>query len=130
MNLYNRNLYYIIIMNEIGKIYEKPWGSYRTIEQKDNYQIKHIRVQPRKRLSLQYHFKRDEHWIIIKGIGTCQLDNKSIELGLNDTIFIPRESKHRMTNNTDEFVEFIEIQIGDYLGEDDIIRIEDDFGRI
>ena len=117
-------------MNEIGKIYERPWGYYRTIEQKGNYQIKYIRVKPRKRLSLQYHFKRDEHWTIIKGSGIAQLNDKSIELGINDTIFIPRESKHRMTNNTDEFVEFIEIQIGDYLGEDDIVRLEDDFGRI
>ena len=117
-------------MNEIGKIYERPWGYYRTIEQKGNYQIKFISVKPRKRLSLQYHFKRDEHWTIIKGTGTIQLNDKSIELGVNGTIFIPKESKHRITNNTNEFVDFIEIQIGDYLGEDDIIRIEDDYGRI
>ena len=117
-------------MNETGKIYERPWGYYRTIEQKANYQIKHITVKPGKRLSLQYHFKRDEHWTIIKGKGIAQLNDKSIELRINDTIYIPKESKHRMTNNTDEFVEFIEIQIGDYLGEDDIVRLEDDFGRI
>ena len=101
-------------MNEIGKIYERPWGCYRTIEQKANYQIKHITVNPRKRLSLQYHLKRDEHWTIIKGKGMAQLNDTPIELGINDTIFIPKESNHRMTNNTDEFVEFIEIQIGDY----------------
>jgi mannose-6-phosphate isomerase len=117
-------------MNETGKIYERPWGCYRTIEQKGNYQIKHIKVNPRKRLSLQYHFKRDEHWTIIKGTGIAQLNDKSIVLGINDTIFIPKKSKHRITNNTDDFVEFIEIQIGDYLGEDDIVRLEDDFGRI
>tara|TARA_Y100000816_G_C26036544_1_gene542724 strand:- start:489 stop:842 length:354 start_codon:yes stop_codon:yes gene_type:complete len=117
-------------MNKIGIIYERPWGDYRTIEQKENYQIKHIRVKPRKRLSLQYHFKRVEHWTIIKGTGIAQLDNKLIKLGINDTIFIPKESKHRISNNTDEFLEFIEIQIGDYLGEDDIVRLEDDFGRI
>ena len=112
------------------KTVEKPWGCYRTIEQKANYQIKHITVKPRKRLSLQYHFKRDEHWTIIKGKGVAQLNDTPIELGINDTIFIPKESKHRMTNNTDESVEFIEIQIGDYLGEDDIVRLEDDFGRV
>ena len=117
-------------MNEPGIIYERPWGDYRTIEQKENYQIKHIRVKPGKRLSLQYHFKRDEHWTIIRGRGIAQLNDKSIELGINDIIFIPKESKHRMINNTDEFVEFIEIQIGSYLGEDDIVRLEDDFGRI
>ncbi len=117
-------------MNEIGKIYERPWGYYRTIEQKRNYQIKFISVKPRKRLSLQYHFKRDEHWTIIKGTGIVQINDKSIELGVNGTIFIPKESKHRITNNTDEYVDFIEIQIGDYLCEDDIVRVEDDFGRI
>ena len=117
-------------MNEIGKIYERPWGYYRTIEQKDNYQIKHIKVKPGKRLSLQYHFKRDEHWTIVKGKGIVQLNDTSIELGVNEAIFIPKEAKHRITNNTDQFVEFIEIQIGDYLGEDDIVRLEDDFGRI
>jgi mannose-6-phosphate isomerase len=117
-------------MNEAGVLYERPWGCYRTIEQKDNYQIKHIKVNPRKRLSLQYHFKRDEHWTIIKGKGMAQLDDKSIELEINDTIFIPKESKHRMINNTDECLEFIEIQIGSYLGEYDIVRLQDDFGRI
>ena len=116
-------------MNEVGKIYERPWGFYRTIEQKDNYQIKHIKVKPGKRLSLQYHYKRAEHWTIIKGTGIAQLNDKSIELTVNDTIFIPKEATHRITNNTDNFVEFIEVQIGDYLGEDDIVRIEDDFGR-
>jgi len=117
-------------MNEVGIIYERPWGYYRTIEQKENYQIKYITVKPKNRLSLQYHFERDEHWTIIKGTCVVQLDDKSIELGVNDTIFIPKQSKHRIINNTDEFVELIEIQIGNYLGEDDIVRLEDDFGRI
>tara|TARA_E500000178_G_C16394639_1_gene475926 strand:+ start:72 stop:434 length:363 start_codon:yes stop_codon:yes gene_type:complete len=117
-------------MNQEGIIYERPWGTYRTIEQKDNYQIKHIVVKPGKRLSLQYHHHRDEHWTIIKGKGSMQLDENVIEMTLNDRIFIPKESKHRMSNLTDSDVEFLEIQIGDYLGEDDIVRIEDDFGRL
>ena len=117
-------------MNQVGEIYTRPWGTYRTIEQKDNYQIKHIIVKPNKRLSLQYHFKRDEHWTVIKGNGIVDLDGKEHELSVNGSIFIPKESKHRMTNRTSEDVEFIEIQIGDYLGEDDIVRVEDDFGRI
>jgi len=116
-------------MNEIGRVYDRPWGSYRTIEQRQNYQIKHIKVYPGKRLSLQYHFKRDEHWTIIKGTSVTQLDDASIEMTVNESIFIPRKSKHRITNATDEIVEFIEIQIGEYLGEDDIVRLEDDFGR-
>ena len=117
-------------MNEIGKVYERPWGTYRTIEHKDNYQLKKITVNPNQRLSLQYHYKRDEHWTVIKGKGVVQLDDKEYELGLNETIFIPKKAKHRMTNRSDEIVEFIEIQIGDYLGEDDIVRVEDDYGRL
>ena len=117
-------------MNIVGKIYERPWGFYRTIEQRDNYQIKHIIVKPGKRLSLQYHFKRDEHWTIVKGTGTVQLNDKTTDLSVNGSIYIPKEATHRITNNTGENVEFIEVQIGEYLGEDDIVRIEDDFGRV
>ena len=116
-------------MNIVGKIYERPWGTYRTIEQRENYQLKHIVVKPSKRLSLQYHHHRDEHWTVIKGKGTVQLDEKSIDLELNGRVFIPKLSKHRMSNYTEEDVEFLEIQIGDYLGEDDIVRVEDYFGR-
>ena len=117
-------------MNEVGKIYERPWGTYRTIEQRANYQLKHITVKPGKRLSLQYHHHRDEHWTIIKGNGVAQLDDASIQLGVNESIFIPKKALHRITNETDSVIEFIEIQIGDYLGEDDIVRVEDDFGRV
>ena len=78
---------------------------------------------------LQYHYKRAEHWTIIKGTGLVRLNDEEILLNVNDSIFIPKEALHRVTNNTDKYVEFIEIQIGDYLGEDDIVRIEDDFGR-
>ena len=66
-------------MNVVGQIYERPWGTYRTIEQKDNYQIKHIVVKPGKRLSLQYHYHRDEHWTVIKGKGTVQLNEDMTE---------------------------------------------------
>ena len=117
-------------MNEIGKIYNRPWGSYRTIEQRENYQIKHIIVYPGQRLSLQYHLKRDEHWTIIKGIGKMQLDEEIFELSINESVYIPKQSKHRITNQSNSNIEFIEIQIGTYLGEDDIVRLSDDYGRI
>lgn len=116
-------------MNKVGETYTRPWGTYRTIEQRANYQIKHIVVNPGKRLSLQYHHKRDEHWTFIKGTGSVRLDDETKSLSVNDSIYIPKLSKHRVTNDTEHPVEFIEIQIGDYLGEDDIVRIEDDFGR-
>tara|TARA_B100000902_G_C27316893_1_gene921882 strand:- start:1533 stop:1886 length:354 start_codon:yes stop_codon:yes gene_type:complete len=117
-------------MNEEGQIYERPWGTYRTIEQSGNYQVKHIVVYPGKRLSLQYHEHRNEHWTIVKGKGVAQLNDKSIKMDVGSFIVIPKLSKHRMTNETEENLEFIEIQVGEYLGEDDIVRIEDDFGRI
>jgi len=116
-------------MNKIGIIYNRPWGNYRTIEQNDNYQLKKICVHPNKRLSLQLHYHRDEHWTIIKGFPLVQVGDEIKEMKVNDYVFIPKETKHRITNNTNEQIEFIEIQIGDYLGEDDIVRLEDDFGR-
>lgn len=116
-------------MNQEGKLYERPWGTYRTIEQRENYQIKHIVVFPHKRLSLQYHNHRAEHWTLIKGEGIATIDKQDITMKVNDSVYIPIEKIHRMKNITSENVEFIEIQVGDYLGEDDIVRIEDDFGR-
>ena len=117
-------------MNEVGKTYERPWGTYRTIELGSNYQIKHIIVHPNKRLSLQYHHHRDEHWTVIKGQGVAQVDDETINMGVNDSIVISKLSKHRISNHGEDDLEFIEIQIGEYLGEDDIVRIEDDFDRI
>lgn len=118
-------------MNEVGKTYERPWGTYKTIEQINNYQVKHITVYPEKRLSLQYHSHRNEYWTVVKGEGVAQLDDKIIKMSIGDFIVIPKLSKHRMTNQSkSENLEFIEIQVGNYLGEDDIVRIEDDFDRM
>jgi len=117
-------------MNEVGQIYQRPWGTYKTIEQSNNYQVKHIVVYPGKRLSLQYHKHRNEHWTIVNGKGTAQLNDKSIKMDVGSFIVIPKLAKHRMSNETEENLEFIEIQVGSYLGEDDIVRVEDDFGRI
>lgn len=121
-------------MNQIGHVYTRPWGTYRTIEQtsKDtnNYQIKHIVVFPKKRLSLQYHEHRHEHWTVIQGSGVATIDGTEIPMEVHSSVYIPVRSSHRMTNPTDKPMEFIEIQLGSYLGEDDIVRLEDDFGRI
>lgn len=110
----------------------RPWGWYININGNDysGSKVKRITVLPGKRLSLQSHNFRSEHWVITNGKATVQLGDKEIELKVNDHVFIPVLEKHRMENKSDQLVEFVETQIGDYLGEDDIVRYQDDFGRV
>lgn len=108
----------------------RPWGWYINVkEDKNNFKIKHICVYPNKRLSLQSHNKRSEHWVIVKGYSKVQVGRDELLLHKNQNIYIPKETLHRIENIGLENMEFIETQIGDYLEEDDIIRYEDDFGR-
>lgn len=109
----------------------RPWGWYINVEGNDHtgFKVKRIGVYPGKRLSLQSHNNRSEHWVITKGKARVQLNEEFFEMGPNDHIYIPLEALHRMENIGDEMVEFVETQIGEYLGEDDIVRYEDDFGR-
>ena len=107
----------------------KPWGKFFVIEENENYKIKRIEVEPGQRLSYQYHNKRSETWIIIKGkckITIEDLENKNKK---GDVIQIPQGAKHRVENIGKHKLVFIEIQIGEYFGEDDIIRIQDDYKR-
>lgn len=92
--------------------------------------VKRIGVYPGKRLSLQSHKQRSEHWVVVKGQAKVQVGEDFHLLHKNQSVYIPVGVLHRMENVGDEMVEFIETQIGDYLGEDDIVRYEDDFGRI
>lgn len=110
----------------------RPWGWYINIEGNDysGSKVKKIVVLPGKRLSLQSHNYRHEHWVITKGTPIVQLGETFIKMKENEHIYIPIKEKHRMENKTNKIVEFIETQIGEYLGEDDIIRYQDDFGRI
>jgi mannose-1-phosphate guanylyltransferase/mannose-6-phosphate isomerase len=110
----------------------RPWGYYINIEGNDysGFKVKRIVVYPSKKLSLQYHNKRSEHWTIIKGTVKVQVGEDQHLLHKNQSIYIPVGVQHRIENVGDDLVEFIETQIGDYLGEDDIVRIEDDFGRV
>ena len=110
----------------------KPWGFYVNVHGNDynGFKIKHILVYPNKKLSLQSHNNRSEHWVITKGIAKVQLDDYFFILNKDQHIYIPINSKHRIENIGQFDLEFTETQIGDYLGEDDIIRYEDDFGRI
>lgn len=108
----------------------RPWGEYFVIHDEKNYKIKRIEVNPSSRLSYQYHNGRAETWVIIKGKARVIIDGSSELYRAGDTILIPRKSKHRIENITDEILVFIEIQTGDYFNEDDIIRVEDDYNRL
>ena len=110
----------------------RPWGYYVNIEGNDDsgFKVKRIAVYPGKRLSLQSHHFRSEHWVIVKGNAKVQVDQEEIFLKKDQSVYIPIKTLHRIENIGEELLEFTETQIGDYLGEDDIIRYEDDFGRI
>ena len=110
----------------------RPWGWYKNIEGDDynGFKVKLIAVFPGKRLSLQSHKYRSEHWVITKGCAKVRVDDKEIILEANQHVFIPKGALHRIENIGTELLQFTETQIGEYLGEDDIIRYDDDFGRV
>jgi mannose-6-phosphate isomerase len=108
----------------------RPWGEYYVIHDEKKYKIKRIEVNPSSRLSYQYHNGRAETWIIINGKAKVLIDGFSKEVKSGDTVLIPRKSKHRIENISNETLIFIEIQTGEYFDEDDIVRIEDDYNRI
>ena len=109
---------------------ERPWGRYSIIEDNNNYKIKRIEVNPKSRLSYQYHMQRSESWTIIKGQGIVTLDGVEHKISAGESIKINKEAKHRIQNPSDTILVFIEVQTGTYFGEDDIVRIEDDYNRI
>src|SRR5512136_3368617 len=108
----------------------RPWGSYTILEARETYQVKRIEVLPAKRLSYQRHQKRDEHWVIVEGEAIVTLEGKDIPLSPGGSVGIPRMAAHRILNPGKSLLIFIEVQKGDYFGEDDILRLEDDFGGI
>lgn len=107
----------------------RPWGTYTILEENHKYKIKRIVVKPGKRLSLQKHFHRSEHWIVVEGTALVSLGDKKILLRPNESTYIPMGELHRLENPGKVDVVLIEAQVGEYLGEDDILRIEDDFQR-
>ncbi len=117
------------LLQRLKKEDHRPWGYYVVLSDLDDHKVKRIVVYPRKRLSLQSHKRRSEHWMVVSGKGAVTLDSREIELKPGDSVDIPVGTRHRMTNREDEPVVFIEVQTGDYFGEDDIQRYEDDFGR-
>jgi mannose-6-phosphate isomerase len=108
---------------------ERPWGRYEVLSTSDFHQVKNIYVLPGKRLSYQRHEKRAEHWFIVTGDARITLDGDSFEMSAGDSIDIEIGVAHRIENIGSEELIFTEVQTGTYFGEDDIERIEDDFGR-
>ena len=107
----------------------RPWGSYTVLEEAPTFKVKRIEVLPGKRLSYQKHAQRAEHWVVVAGTAKVTLDGREITVRNGEAIDIPVGSAHRVENpGTDDLI-FIEVQRGNYLGEDDIVRLEDDFGR-
>ena len=118
-----------LISNSLKEVDERPWGKYEVLLDADNVKVKRITVNPGQRLSYQYHNKRKEQWTIVEGNLTIILDDEKVFRNKGESITIPLGAKHRAWNETDEPVIFIEVQTGTYFGEDDIIRIEDDYAR-
>ena len=105
------------------EIYEKPWGTYEILHRGEGFQIKRIEVLPAMRLSLQQHSKRSEKWILTQGTGVVTLVSRSIPVERGSAIDIPVQAIHRIHNTSDEKLVFIEIQLGEYLSEGDIVRL-------
>ena len=115
--------------NTHRKVY-RPWGWYDSIELGEHFQVKRLHVKPGAKLSLQIHHKRAEHWVVVSGTATATNGEEILTLEAGDSTFIPIGKMHSLENKADEPLEIIEVQSGTYLGEDDIIRFEDMYGRI
>jgi mannose-1-phosphate guanylyltransferase/mannose-6-phosphate isomerase len=107
----------------------RPWGSYQSVDNGERHQVKRIIVKPGQRLSLQKHYHRSEHWIVVRGAARVTVNNEVKTVHENESIYIPMGAVHRLENPGKIILELIEVQTGSYLGEDDIIRIEDDYRR-
>ena len=108
---------------------QRPWGSYEGIDNGERFQVKRIIVNPGEKLSLQMHHHRAEHWIVVKGTALVTNGDEEILLAENESTYIPLGEKHRLANPGKIPLELIEVQSGTYLGEDDIVRFEDTYGR-
>ena len=107
----------------------RPWGSYDSLENADGFQVKRLIVKPGAVLSLQKHAHRAEHWAVVRGKAQITKNDDVFEMSVNESTYIAIGDIHRIANPFDEDVHIIEVQCGDYLGEDDIVRLEDDYGR-
>jgi mannose-6-phosphate isomerase len=107
----------------------RPWGTFTVLDEGEGFKVKRIEVFPGKRLSYQKHSRRAEHWVVVQGTAKVTLDDREIVVEAGEAIDIGIGSAHRVENPGEQTLLFIEVQRGDYLGEDDIVRLQDDFGR-
>jgi mannose-6-phosphate isomerase len=109
---------------------DRPWGSFHVIDEEPGYKVKRIVVNPGGRLSLQSHKHRAEHWTVASGVATVTVGKSVMKLTASQSVDIPKGEIHRLENDGEELAVIIEVQFGDYLGEDDIVRYEDVYNRI
>ena len=107
----------------------RPWGTFTVLDEADGFKVKRIEVLPGKRLSYQKHAQRAEHWVVVNGTAVVTLDDRELTVDAGEAIDIAIGAAHRVENRGAETLVFIEVQRGAYLGEDDIVRLQDDFGR-
>jgi|TARA_B100001964_G_C14086585_1_gene532831 mannose-6-phosphate isomerase-like protein (cupin superfamily) len=107
----------------------RPWGSFTVLDESDGFKVKRISVNPGHKLSLQYHHHRSEHWTVVQGVATVTVGEDIKKVEVNESVYIPLKEKHALANEGEELMQLIEVQVGDYLGEDDIVRLEDRYGR-
>lgn len=115
----------------VNEFDERPWGNYTVLDESERFKVKRIEVLPEKRLSYQKHKRRAEHWFVVRGTAKVTLNDEEILVKTGEAIDIALGDAHRVENpDAKELLVFIETQTGDYFGEDDIVRLEDDFGRM
>jgi mannose-1-phosphate guanylyltransferase/mannose-6-phosphate isomerase len=110
-------------------VVNRPWGSYESVDSGSRFQVKRIVVKPGAKLSLQMHHHRAEHWVVVSGTALVTCDDRQFLLPENESTFIPQGAQHRLENPGKVPLHLIEVQSGGYLGEDDIVRFEDNYGR-
>jgi len=116
-------------MSEGDTLVHRPWGQYMKLYQESGVWVKRVEVDPGHRLSLQKHHKRSEKWIVVRGVGVAVINDKEYPLGPGAIVDVPKEAVHRMANTGEQKLVFIEVACGDYLAEDDISRLQDDYVR-
>ena len=107
----------------------RPWGAYTILEEGPSFKVKRIEVKPGASLSLQMHKSRSEHWVVVSGLALIVNGDKEMKLSTNESTYIPAGNKHRLSNVGEDILVMIEVQSGAYLGEDDIVRYDDQYGR-
>ncbi|PBC66622.1 mannose-1-phosphate guanylyltransferase/mannose-6-phosphate isomerase [Fibrobacter sp. UWS1] len=116
-------------LTDVPQTVSRPWGTYSVLDDNERYKIKRIVVKPGKRLSLQKHLHRSEHWVVVSGTATCTVGDKTFYVRSNESTYIPMGELHRLQNEGKLPLVIVEVQVGEYTGEDDIIRLQDDFKR-